>query len=123
MADIKFENYDFNSGGYYNGLVLNGSALPPGGEPGQVLVKLGRADYECTWAFAYVDSSGGGGGGEPGPQGPQGPRGPKGDPGAQGPQGEIGPEGPPGAACEDRDEGSYPQDPPGVSEDQDEGSY
>ena len=66
MAKILFEGYDPNSGGYYNTTVVNGENLPPGGGPGQVLVKTGWADYDCTWMSVYVDSEGTGGGGDGG---------------------------------------------------------
>jgi len=70
MARVAFEGFDPNSGGYYNTLVVAAKPglLPPGGAPGQILVKVGRADYDAVWATAYVDGEGGGGTG-PGPGG------------------------------------------------------
>ena len=54
-----------DSGGYYNGLVVAAGPglLPPGGVPGQVLVKVGRADFDAIWATAYITGDGTGGGG------------------------------------------------------------
>jgi hypothetical protein len=67
MARVAFEGFDPNSGGYYQALVVAAKPglLPPGGAPGQILVKTGRADYDAVWATAYVDGEGGG----PGPGG------------------------------------------------------
>ncbi len=62
MAKIAFQNFDFDSGGYYQTTVVNGESLPPGGKPGQVLVKSGYADYDAVWATPYVESDGTGGG-------------------------------------------------------------
>jgi hypothetical protein len=63
MAKIVFENYDPKSGGYYNTTIVSGDRLPPGGGPGQILVKTGWADHDCDWMTVYVDSDGMGGGG------------------------------------------------------------
>jgi hypothetical protein len=63
MAKIVFENYDPASGGYYNTTIVSGDRLPPGGGPGQILVKTGWADHDCDWMTVYVDSDGMGGGG------------------------------------------------------------
>ena len=54
-----------DSGGYYNALVVAAGPglLPPGGAPGQVLVKVGRADFDAIWATPYVNGDGTGGGG------------------------------------------------------------
>ena len=68
MAKVAFQNFDFDSGGYYQTVIVNGDKLPPGGAPGQVLVKVGRADFDAVWATPYVESDGGGGTG-PGPGG------------------------------------------------------
>jgi hypothetical protein len=64
MARLVFENYDPNSNGYYNTTVVNGENLPPGGKPGQILVKTGYADFDCDWMTVYVetDDTGGSGG-------------------------------------------------------------
>jgi hypothetical protein len=66
MARVAFENFNFDSGGYYNALVIAAAPgeLPPGGAPGQVLVKVGRADFDAVWATPYVESDGTGGGGQ-----------------------------------------------------------
>ena len=66
MAKILFEGYDPDSAGYYNATVVDGENLPPGGGPGQVLVKTSWNDFDCTWMSVYVDSEGTGGGGDPG---------------------------------------------------------
>ena len=60
---LAFAGFDPNSGGYYNGLVLGDGygQLPPGGAPGQILVKVGRADFDAIWATAYVTGDGGDG--------------------------------------------------------------
>jgi hypothetical protein len=65
MARLVFENYDPNSGGYYNTTVVANTegALPPGGAPGQILVKTGHADFDCDWMTVYVESDGTGDGG------------------------------------------------------------
>jgi hypothetical protein len=65
MARLVFENYDPNSGGYYNTTVVANTegALPPGGAPGQILVKTGHADFDCDWMTVYLESDGTGGGG------------------------------------------------------------
>ena len=62
---LAFEGFDPNSGGYYNALVLGDGygQLPPGGAPGQILVKTGRADFDAIWATAYITGDGTGGGG------------------------------------------------------------
>jgi hypothetical protein len=64
MARLVFQNFDPNSGGYYQTTVVNGESLPPGGSPGQILVKTGYADFDCDWMTVYVetDDTGGSGG-------------------------------------------------------------
>ena len=62
MARLVFENFDPNSGGYYQTTVVNGENLPPGGAPGQILVKTGYADFDADWMTVYVESDGTGGG-------------------------------------------------------------
>jgi hypothetical protein len=74
MARIAFENFDQNSRGYYNALTLASEQgyLPPGGKPGQILLKTGYADYDAEWVGVYIETDddgntiGPGGGGEGG---------------------------------------------------------
>jgi hypothetical protein len=63
MARLVFQNFDPNSGGYYQTTVVNGENLPPGGSPGQILVKTGFADFDADWMTVYVEGDGTGGGG------------------------------------------------------------
>jgi hypothetical protein len=48
---------------YYPGLVTNAGDLPPGGAPGQVLLKAGYADYDCVWATLTIEGDLGDGSG------------------------------------------------------------
>ena len=95
-------------------------SLPPGGEPGEALVKTSSEDGEVTWQEVIVTDPDGNVIGVPGPEGPPGkdgvdgvdgkpgPQGPKGDKGDTGPEGPEGPEGPRGLAG-----ASGPEGPPG----------
>jgi len=70
MAELVFESFNPNSNGYYNTTVVNGENLPPGGKPGQILVKTGYADFDADWMTVTVEGDGTGGGGtDPGPGG------------------------------------------------------
>lgn len=62
---LAFVEFNADSGRYYNALVLGDGygQLPPGGAPGQILVKTGRADFDAIWATAYITGDGTGGGG------------------------------------------------------------
>ena len=96
-------------------------SLPPGGEPGEALVKTSSEDGEVTWQQQVVVDPDGNVIGVPGPEGPPGqdgvdgvdgkpgPQGPKGDKGDTGPEGPEGPEGPRGLAG-----ASGPEGPPGA---------
>jgi len=74
MARLVFENFDADSRGYYNALTLASEQgmLPPGGKPGQILLKTGHADYDAEWVGVYIEvddngnTIGPGGGGEGG---------------------------------------------------------
>lgn len=52
MAELVF---GLNDNGYYNTLVTNDGQLPPGGQPGQVLVKASFADFDCVWATPVIE--------------------------------------------------------------------
>ena len=95
-------------------------SLPPGGEPGEGLVKTSSEDGEVAWQQLVVVDPDGNIIGVPGPEGPQGPagadgkdgkdgkQGPPGRDGDPGPEGPEGPEGPRGLAG-----ASGPEGPPG----------
>ena len=59
MAELTF---GLNNNGYYNTLVTNAGEIPPGGQPGQLLVKASYNDYDCVWATAVVEGTIDGGG-------------------------------------------------------------
>jgi hypothetical protein len=63
MAKILYQGFDPNSSNYYNTTIVSGDRLPPGGKPGQVLVKTSWNDYDCDWMTVYVESSDGTGSG------------------------------------------------------------
>lgn len=68
---LAFAGFDPNSNGYYNTTVVGDGygQLPPGGAPGQILVKTSWNDFDAIWATAYVAGDGGDGGTGTGPGG------------------------------------------------------
>jgi hypothetical protein len=89
LANPSTSSYDAVNHTWIARTDYTGGLLPPGGDPGQHLLKAGMPDFETQWTT--VDDMGGGG-----TPGPPGPAGPQGDPGPPGPAGPAGPQGDPG---------------------------